>query len=274
MTILSIAVCNSTSKIIFARQFVEMTRKELEEYIVLFSRTVAQDKEVTSIETDKNRFLYYYSDQLYLVVITTKDSNVIEDMEVLKLANRLFIDICGVGKLLDTAIIEHAFELALSLDDMISFGSFENTNMLQIKSLLQMDSAEEKEFRKIQQQREKHAKEQLDIQMKQIEAKKRNKQYFNDAIGSDTIQCGSDTNTTFGNTTTFTNTGSISNNNDTNNSQSNLNAENDNTTSTSTKKVTKAKGLSLGKKKPEMFGNYFMINFLKHKFILNFNFRI
>lgn len=232
MTILSIAVCNNSSKIIFARQFVEMTRKQLEEYIVLFSRSVTQEKEGTSIETDKNRFLYYHSDPLYLVVITTLESNVIEDLEVLKLSNRLIIDICGAGRLVDYAIIENAFEIALALDDMISFGCFEGINMVQIKNLLQMDSAEEKEFKKIQMQREKHAKEQLHIQMRELENEKKNKGYFNNAVGSDafdTIKCGSET--VVASTTTFEN------------------KEEEEKTVKASKKVTKSKGLCLGKKK-------------------------
>lgn len=244
MAILSIAVCNNASKIIFARQFVEMTRKELEEYIILFRRTVSQEKEVTSFETEKNRFLYFYSDNLYLVVITTRDSNFIQDMEVLKLAYRIIIDICMVGKLSDVDIIQNAIDIALSLDDLISFGTYEGLNMLQIKNLLQMDSAEEKEFRRIQLQREKSAAEQLKAQMKEIETQRKNNHLANvNSIMSDTIQCGS-------------NVESVKNSNDidtsvnlgvNNNSTSGVN-EKDKDESKSNKlgmRITKSKGLSL-----------------------------
>lgn len=247
MAILSIAVCNNTSKIVFARQFTPMTRKELEEYIVLFSRTISQEKEVTTVETEKNRFIYYHSDPLYLVVITTKDSNVIEDMEVLKLANRLIIDLCGVGKLQESAIVEHAFDIALALDDMISFGTFEGVNMMQIKSLLLMDSAEEKEFKKIQQQREKHAREQLHIQMKEIENQRRNNTLFTDSVGSDrldTIRCGTDSLSSVG--ISSVNSGIITDNCTT--------TKDDSKDDSKGKKVIKAKGLTLGKKKHDIIG--------------------
>ena len=243
MTILSIAVCNSSSKIIFARQFLEMSRKQLEEYIVLFSRRVTQEKEVTSFETEKNRFLYLFSEPLYLVVITTLDSNVIEDLEVLKLANRLIIDLCGVGKLVDKEIVMNAWDIALALDDMISFGSFEGINMNQVKNLLQMDSAEEKEFRKIQMQREKHANEQLHIQMREIENKKKSNTYFNDAISSEVIQCGSDVNTS----NNFNPSGVIGESSTSGRKMSSTNEEETETTneksinSNQAKKVTKSK---------------------------------
>jgi hypothetical protein len=259
MTILSIAVCNSSSKIIFARQFLEMSRKQLEEYIVLFSRRVTQEKEVTSFETEKNRFLYYFSEPLYLVVITTLDSNVIEDLEVLKLANRLIIDLCGVGKLVDKEIVNNAWDIALALDDIISFGSFEGINMNQVKNLLQMDSAEEKEFRKIQMQREKHAKEQLHIHMREIENKRKNNTYFNDAISSEVIQCGSDVNTSSNNNSKAF-SGVIGGTSSSGGVISSTKEEIETTTeksinSNQAKKVTKSKGLVLGKKKADV-GKY------------------
>jgi len=247
MTILSIVVCDITSKIYFARQFQEMSRKQLEEYVVMFSRTVSQEKELTSLETEKNRFLYFYSDPLYLVLITSLDSNIIEDIEVLKLANRLIFDICGVVKLTEESIIDNAFEIALGLDDLITFGSFEGLNLVQVKNLLQMDSAEEKEFRKVQMQKEKHTKEQLDIFMREQEKKRRNNALFSDAVGSekyDTIQLGS--------------LGGVESEKEkeesSNFSSSKKEEEEDSTTTTKTggKKVTKSKGLSLGKKKKEI----------------------
>ena len=269
MTILSIAVCNSSSKIIFARQFLEMSRKQLEEYIVLFSRRVTQEKEVTSFETEKNRFLYLFSEPLYLVVITTLDSNVIEDLEVLKLANRLIIDLCGVGKLVDKEIVMNAWDIALALDDMISFGSFEGINMNQVKNLLQMDSAEEKEYRKIQMQREKHANEQLHIQMREIENKKKSNTYFNDAISSEVIQCGSDVNTS----NNFNPSGVIGGSSTSGGVMSSTNDEETETTneksikSNQAKKVTKSKGLVLGKKKNENFSKfkiYLILNLINY----------
>ena len=260
MTILSISVCTNTSKIIFARQFVEMTRKGLEELIVLFSRSVNLHKQVTSFETENNRFLYIYSDPLYLVVITTKDSNIIEDMEVLKLSNRLMIDICSVGKLIDTEVIKKAFEIALGLDEIVSFGTYEGLNLMQVKNLLKMDSAEEKEFRKIQLQREKHAKEQLDARMLELEEQRRKNVYFSDAIGSDTIQCGG------GNDFSSNRKSSSDNKNEISNFVQKETKE-DVFDTRSTKKPGKSKGLTLGKKKidtkvqekeiKEVMGNYF-----------------
>lgn len=189
MAILSISICNKSSKIIFARQFVEMSRKQLEEHIVVFSRNVDIQKDSTYFENEKCRYLYIPIDSLFLILISTKDSNIIEDMEVIKLAYRLITDLCG-GRFNEGFLINNSFELALALDDVVSLGYREGVNLVQVKQFLGMDSLEEKEFRRQQEQREKHAKEQLHIQMKEIEKQKKNKTFLSDAIGSDSIKFG------------------------------------------------------------------------------------
>lgn len=235
MAILSISICNKSSKIIFARQFIEMSRKQLEEHIVAFSRNVDIHKDSTYFENDKSRYLYIPIESLFLILISTKDSNIIEDMEVIKLSYRLITDLCG-GRFNEGFLVNHSFELALALDDVISLGYRDGVNLVQVKQYLGMDSIEEKEFRRQQEQREKHAKEQLHIQMKELEKQKKNKTYLSDAIGSDSIKFGnSDASETFKKSDAEFESDARS-------------KEDDNTKVFSNSKV-KAKGLSLGKKK-------------------------
>lgn len=237
MVLISVFICNSASKIIFARQFVEITRKELEEHVVMFNRLLSNDKDSTVIETDKIRYLYIHSEAVFIVLVTSKDSNVIEDIEVLKLSHRFISDVC-TGRLVDNIIIENAFEISLGLDDISSLGLFDGVSLSQMKQYLQMDSAEEKEFRKLQQQKEKQANEQLKQKMKEIEKEKQGKTFA--SIGSDkydTITLGSGVNT------------SLSSNSQQNNSSLESEKE-ENKAGASKKKVgSKSKGLSLGKKK-------------------------
>jgi coatomer subunit delta len=236
MTIISILVCNNQAKLILARQFVEITRKELEEHTVVFNRLLHNDKDSTIIESEKNRYLYIHCESDYIVLVTSKDSNVIEDMEILKLAYRLISDVCS-GKISDSEIISNAFEIVLGLDDIVSLGMFDGVNLMQIKQFLEMDSAEEKEYRKQQLEREKAAAEHLRVSMQAIEKDRKNKPYL-DAIGSDTITIG----------------GSLSSSNslDQSREESSKSTEKENITSTSqapSKKAPKTKGLALGKKK-------------------------
>jgi hypothetical protein len=58
MVALSTVICNKNAKIIFARQFVKMSRMELEEHIVHFSRNIDTCKDTTHLESDKARYLF------------------------------------------------------------------------------------------------------------------------------------------------------------------------------------------------------------------------
>jgi hypothetical protein len=180
MVVLSVAFCNKNAKIIFARQFYEMSRLELEEHIVHFSRNIDTCKDSTHIETNKHRYIFIPIDNLCLVIITTFHSNVIEDIEVLKTVYRLFQDICGT--ITPDSIILNAFDLAIALDDIVCNGYREGVTIPQIKQLLAMESQEEKEFKKQQLEKELQAKKQMQEKMKEIEKQKKENKFISDAV--------------------------------------------------------------------------------------------
>jgi hypothetical protein len=120
MVALSIVVCSKSAKIVFARQFVPMSRRELEEYVVQFSRKIESFKDITHFETDKVRYLFISIDSYFLLLITSKNSNIIEDTEILKLIHRLIQDVCVVVKY-DT-IIDNVCKIMLGVDDIVCLG--------------------------------------------------------------------------------------------------------------------------------------------------------
>jgi hypothetical protein len=179
MVVLSTAICNKIAKIIFARQFVPMSRLELEEHIVHFSRNLDTCQDSTHIETDNNRYIFIPIENLYLLVITTKQSNVIEDIEILKMIYRLLQDLCG--NITQSSVVSNAFELALGIDDIVSVGR-ESVTIPQVKLLIAMESQEEKEFKKLQEQQELKAKKQMQEKMKEIEKQRRENKHISDSI--------------------------------------------------------------------------------------------
>ena len=66
-------------------------------------------------------------DQMYLVLLTTKNSNIIEDMEVLRILNRIIAEICV--SLSVEAVKNNTFEILLAIDDVISAGIRESTSV-------------------------------------------------------------------------------------------------------------------------------------------------
>ncbi len=182
MAALSVVICNKNARIIFARQFFNITRMDLEEYIVQFSRGVDSCKEITHFESDKVRYIFIPIDSLYLILITTKNSNIIEDTEILKLIYRLIQDLCG--KINPESILNNSFEIMLGIDDIVSLGYRNSVNLGQIKQYLQMESIEEKEFKRKKREQEEKVKRELDEKGREFDRQRKEKKFNNDAISS------------------------------------------------------------------------------------------
>ena len=182
MVAISACICNKDAKIIFARQFSKISRMELEEYIVQFSRNIDNCKEITHFESDKVRYIFITIDDFYLILITNKNSNIIEDTEILKLIYRLLKDICG--NITQDSITENCFELMLGMDDIVSLGYRNGVNLAQIKTFLQMESAEEKEFKRKKREQEMEQQKLMYIKSKEFDKLRREKKFMKDAISS------------------------------------------------------------------------------------------
>lgn len=182
MTALSIVICNKNARILFSRQFTKMSRLQLEEHVVYFSRNIDSCKDTTHFESDKARFLFIPTDNLFLVLITKINSNIIEDSEMIKFIYRLVQDLCQTID--ETQIKNNCFELAIGIDDIVFMGYRNSVSLGQVRQFMQMESQEEKEFRKKQEVRENLAKKQMQEKMREIEKLKRENKYTSDAISS------------------------------------------------------------------------------------------
>ena len=140
MVALSLVICTKRAKIIFARQFVEMTRIQLEEYIVQFSRNIDSFKEITQFESESVRYIFIPIEEFFLILITSNNSNVIEDSNILKLVYRLLQDICGV--ITTESILDNAFEIMMGLDDIVTLGYRNEVNLMQLKQYIKQKEME------------------------------------------------------------------------------------------------------------------------------------
>ena len=192
MAALSIVICNKNARIIFARQFFNITRMDLEEYVVQFSRGVDSCKEITHFESDKVRYIFIPIESLYLILITTKNSNIIEDTEILKIIYRLIQDLCGTIN--SESITNNAFEIMLGIDDIVSLGYRNSVNLGQIKQYLQMESLEEQEFKRKKREQEEKVKRELAEKGREFDKQRREKKFNSDAISSSSFNFQDDTN--------------------------------------------------------------------------------
>jgi len=98
MVVISASICTKSGKILLARQFVPINRLKLEEYMANFPKLLDSGKQCTHIETESIRYVYVPIESLFLVLITNKNSNIIEDLEVLRQLNRVVVTLCNQSK--------------------------------------------------------------------------------------------------------------------------------------------------------------------------------
>ncbi|KRZ29153.1 Coatomer subunit delta [Trichinella pseudospiralis] len=160
MVLLSAAVCTKNGKPLLSRQFVEMTRSRVEGLLSAFPKLLTADKnesrQHTFIETESVRYVYQPLDQLYVFLITTKASNILEDLETLRLFARVIPEYCRSCD--EKEVMERAFDLVFAFDEIVALGYRENVNLSQIRTYVDMDSHDERIYYQIKKSQEEETK--------------------------------------------------------------------------------------------------------------------
>ncbi|KAL8535938.1 hypothetical protein ACS0TY_011545 [Phlomoides rotata] len=142
MVVLAASIISKSGKALVSRQFVDMSRIRIEGYLAAFPKLVGTGKQHTYVETENVRYVYQPIESLYLLLVTNKQSNILEDLETLRLLSKLVpeysysLDEEGIGKT--------AFEILFAFDEVISLGHKENVTVAQVKQYCEMESHEEK----------------------------------------------------------------------------------------------------------------------------------
>lgn len=166
--VLSASVCTRQGKALVSRQFVEMNRLRVEGLLAAFPKLVGHSKQHTYVETDSVRYVYQpLENQMYLLLITTKASNIVEDLGTLRLLAKIVPDVAG--GLQEHVIQEHAFDLIFAFDEVLTAGGYkEEVTLSAIRTNLIMDSHEEKVHLALKQTKEDHAKDEMRRKAKDI----------------------------------------------------------------------------------------------------------
>jgi hypothetical protein len=96
----------------------------------------------TTIETENIRYVYQPMDHLFLILITNRQSNILQDLDTLRLLGRAVTEICHSTD--ETRVLENSFELLSAFDEVIQFGYRDSVTLSQIKTIIEMESHEER----------------------------------------------------------------------------------------------------------------------------------
>ena len=133
MVVLSAAVTNRSGKALISRQFVEMTRMKVENHLATFPKLIGTERQHNTVETAEVRYVYQPIESLVLVLVTTKHSNIVEDLETLRLFSKAIPEYCP-GEIDESSICKHAFELLFAFDEIIACfcGQRENVTLREV----------------------------------------------------------------------------------------------------------------------------------------------
>jgi len=171
MVLLAAAICTKNGKAIISRQFVEMTRSRIEGLLAAFPKLMNAGKQHTFVETESVRYVYQPLEKLYMLLITTKNSNILEDLETLRLFSRVIPEYCRTID--ETDIQEHAFDLIFAFDEVVALGYRESVNLAQIRTFTEMESHDEKLYLAVRKSQENDTRVKMRRKAKELQQAKR-----------------------------------------------------------------------------------------------------
>ncbi|EJD33211.1 hypothetical protein AURDEDRAFT_117914, partial [Auricularia subglabra TFB-10046 SS5] len=166
--------CRNDAPALVSRQFRELSRARIESLLTSFTTLIPPNSQHTSVETADVRYVYQPLDDLYVLLVTNKASNILQDIDTLHLVARVASDTCHTPD--EREILAHAFTLLAAFDEIVSLGYRENINLMQVRNALEMDSHEEKIQEIIARNKEAEAKEELKRRAKALEMQRRDQQ--------------------------------------------------------------------------------------------------
>ncbi|KAJ5901680.1 coatomer subunit delta [Penicillium taxi] len=171
MVVLAASICTRGGKAVLSRQFREIARSRIEALLASFPKLADSGTQHTTVEQDNVRFVYQPLDELYIVLITNRQSNILQDIDSLHLFAQVTTSICK--SLDEREITRNAFELLSAFDELVTLGYRENLSLSQIKTFLEMESHEERIQEIIERNKELEASEERKRKAKQLEMQRK-----------------------------------------------------------------------------------------------------
>lgn len=170
MAVLAAAICTQTGKPLLARLFRDLSKNRITALLANFpSLLSSSESQNTTVEDENARYVFQSVEECYIVLLTTKQSNILEDIETLN----LFVSVTSnmLRTVDERGVFENVFELLSAFDEIVTLGYKEKLTVLQVQTFLEMDSHEEKIQEIIEKNKELEAAEERRRRAKEIQRK-------------------------------------------------------------------------------------------------------
>ena len=108
------------------------------------TKSITPEKQHALFENESMRIIYQPVGTHYLTIATASTSNIVIDVECLKLIVDIYFEYCQDNS--EVSILDAAFDLIFAFDEILSCGMSQPMRIDQLKSILKMDSPEEDAF--------------------------------------------------------------------------------------------------------------------------------
>lgn len=176
MVVLAASICTRGGKALLSRQFRDLTKDRITQLLANFPSLLSNsDSQHTTVEDEHVRFVYQPLEEFYIVLLTNKQSNILQDIDTLHLfASTVSNMLRSVD---EREIFDNAFEILSAFDEIINLGYKENLTLSQVQTFLEMESHEEKIQEIIERNKELEATEERKRRAKEIQRKELAKKY-------------------------------------------------------------------------------------------------
>lgn len=185
MVVLAASICTRGGKPLLSRQFRDISKDRITALLANFPSLISNSSsQHTTVEDENVRYVYQPLEEFYIVLISNKTSNILQDIDTL----HLFAS--AVSNLLrnvdEREIFDCAFDIIDAFDEIINMGYKENLTISQVQTFLEMHSHEEKIQEIIERNKEFEAAEERKRRAKEIQRRElanRNNDDFGQRFG-------------------------------------------------------------------------------------------
>ncbi|KAJ2469974.1 coatomer subunit delta [Coemansia sp. RSA 2322] len=149
-----------------------MPRTRIEGLLASFPKLMVPGQQHTTIETETIRYVYQpIGEDMYAVLITSRQNNIVQDMDTLHLIARAVADICDVND--QQGVILRGFDILTAFEEIILQGYRDKIDLAKLRAIMEMESHEEKIQDIIERNKEREAKQELKRKAKMFEEQRR-----------------------------------------------------------------------------------------------------